>query len=175
MNSHIGIQFEFLTHFSLQLYKSKLKGCPLKPSEKPLAGRSKFEPSCCQASALLKCPYAGHWIPTSTPLQLTLHSRSLWRRDTPKENFPMGINKVFFAWRLLVVSYGKIWWLHTVLPAGNYAGQHRLLKQTGNTRLSSSGTERGEKLLSCRGGHVYTQPPLTGWLTEAQHSRVKGR
>lgn len=61
------------------------------------------------------------------------------RRHTPKENFPMGINKVFFAWRLLVVSCGKIWWLHTVLPTGNYAGQCRLLKQTGNTRLSSSG------------------------------------
>lgn len=34
MNSHIGIQLEFLTHFSLRLYKSKLKGCPLKPTEK---------------------------------------------------------------------------------------------------------------------------------------------
>lgn len=97
---------------------------------------------------------------------------SYLQSSAPESCFPLGINKAVFAWKILVVFYGKIWWLHAVLPTGNYAGQSKLLKQTGNTRLSSRGTERRETLLVCGGGRVYAQPPLPGRLSAALHSRV---
>ena len=121
----------------------------------------KFKSPHCQA--LLKCPLDTE----SLPALLSSCTLLPCRGETHQKSFFMRINC-----RVLVVACGKIWWLHTVLPIRDYVDQCRLLEQTGNTRLSSSGTERRVKSSSAAEEAMLTpnHPWQAGW-SPAQQSK----